>query len=713
MHARLARMNLKHIAVFTFALPGMLFFSNPAFAEEDIAIPSSSSEIASTTKTELLMFFDEKDLGIATKWTMPLSKAPAIATVITADEIRNMGARNLFDVLKRVPGIGVSINEQPTKMAIESRGIRTKNSEKVLFMIDGHRMNNLIMGEAVNVVGDISLNNIKRVEVIRGPGSALFGANAFIAVINIVTKSAEDAKGVQLTAGAGSFDAQRYNVLAGYDGEKLKATGMIDYFHTHGPRLNIEKDAQTRNDTFFGTSASLAPGKSLDWKQKFDAAVDVMYGDFNFKGRVITTDRGPYIGVGRALNAGTHQNFDQFFMDLIYTKKLSENAAISAKVYADQFNLDLNWQIYPPGTKIGGSAVLRDGYWGRPITKNRTLGIEVSSNITLGSNTMTIGIMAENQKQFDTENITNATYNTVAPLAGGMQNVSSYMNFNKDVSRNLWAMYLQDVWNITKDVALTVGVRHDHYSDFGGTTNPRIGLTAEIIKDLNLKLLFGRAFRAPNFTELYTINNVSEKGTPTLKPETIRTYEAGLEYRFLERITVRTNYFYNTINNMIALDATSANPQPYVNLGGAIIRGIENELLVSLGKGNSGYINYCYQEPKDKKTNRILPDVPTQRINAGINLAVWKHLNANVNYSWVGKRGRALNDGRADLSAQSAVDLALIGKEIARNFEIKASLYNVFNNDYRDPSPFAYRLQIPNDYPTNARTLFLEATYRF
>lgn len=699
-----------------FLSPFLIFFlaaNTSSFAANGDSSTDLQLAAMETTKKELLLFFDEKDLVTATRRVTPLRKAPAIATVITAEEIKNMAASNLYDVLKRIPGIGISINEQPTKMAVEVRGVRTKNSEKILFMINGHRMNNHIIGEGVNVVGDISLYNIKRIEVVRGPGSALYGANAFVAVINIITKSAEDAKGVQLTAGAGSFDSQHYDIIAGYNGETLKTVGMVDYFRTHGPRYGIDYDAQSRNDSLFGTNASLAPGRTLDWKKKFDSAVDVAYGNFAFRGRAIITDRGPYIGVGRALNIGTHQNFDQYSIDLIYAKELSESTDFNARLYADQFELDLNWQILPPGARIGASSVLPDGYWGRPMTKNRTIGMEIVTNTAIGDTILTAGVMAEDQKQFETRTISNATYDTLQPLPGGMQDVSSTMNFNRDANRNLWAFFLQDVWNITKEIVLTAGLRHDHYSDFGGTTNPRLGLTAEVVKDLNVKLLFGRAFRAPSFTELYTRNNVSERGNPDLKPETINSYEAAVEYRFFERVTMRTNYFHNTINNMIVLDATSPNPQPYINLGGARINGIENELLVNLGNGHSGFINYCYQEPRDRQTNRLLPDVPTQRLNAGINLAIWKYLNVNTNYSWVGKRIRAENDARPQLPAQSTFDLALIGKKIVKNFEIKASLYNVFNNNYRDPSPYAYRLQVPNDYPTNARTLFLEATYRF
>ncbi|GER93940.1 hypothetical protein A45J_1698 [hot springs metagenome] len=124
--------------IFTLLLPGI------SIAVE--TLDESTSEIKRTqiskytTKEELLLFYEEKDLVVATKRPISVRKAPAIASVITAEEIKNMGARNLMDVLKMVTGIGVSINEYGWYM-VEVRGIRTTVTEKIMVMIDGYRLN--------------------------------------------------------------------------------------------------------------------------------------------------------------------------------------------------------------------------------------------------------------------------------------------------------------------------------------------------------------------------------------------------------------------------------------------------------------------------------------------------------------------------------------------------------------------------------------------
>jgi outer membrane cobalamin receptor len=124
-----------------------------------------------TGKEELLMFVDEQELVTATKRPISIRKAPATATIITADDIRDMGARTLVDVLKMVPGFGISINQFGT-LLVEVRGIRTSTSEKILVMIDGHSLNKNTNGSALlyNFANNLPIENIRQVEVVKGPG---------------------------------------------------------------------------------------------------------------------------------------------------------------------------------------------------------------------------------------------------------------------------------------------------------------------------------------------------------------------------------------------------------------------------------------------------------------------------------------------------------------------------------------------------------------
>ncbi len=425
----------------------------------------------------------------ATKHLMEARKAPAIASVITDEEIRNMGARNLLDILRRVPGISAGMSELPTKSSIEVRGIRTKNTEKILFLIDGRRMNNNLIGSAMNVMDNLSVENIQRVEVVRGPGSALYGANAFIAVINVVTKTAEDFEGVQLTAGGGDFSTQHYNIMAGHEGDKFQILAFFDYFDTDGPTSLIEEDAQTLNDIRHGTTASLAPGDTLEWEEKYDFGLTVSFGDFAITGRVIDKEKGPYIGVGRALNDESIQQFSQYSGDITYKKSFKDIFDVAAKVYVDRFDIDVFWEIFPEGF----AGIYTTGFVGNPNAIVDTIGTDITSNYLWQKHLLTAGINIEEVRQHDTK-----TFDNFSNPGGEVQDVTATNNFNQDVDRNFWALYLQDVWQVRDSLSLTLGARHDNYSDFGGTTNPRLGVGLGDMEGYNLEVSVWQRLQGTN-----------------------------------------------------------------------------------------------------------------------------------------------------------------------------------------------------------------------
>src|SRR5438128_3277104 len=154
-------------------------------------------------------------ISIAAGKVQRLEEAPSVVSVITADEIRRLGARTLEDVLQIIPGYEVLTDNQG-RNRIGVRGVVTLgSSENVLVLFNGHRLNEHIFGGATVVNQEIPLYNIKQIEVIRGPGSALFGANAFVGVINIISYTAENFEGSEVSLGGSSFGTQEYSVVSG------------------------------------------------------------------------------------------------------------------------------------------------------------------------------------------------------------------------------------------------------------------------------------------------------------------------------------------------------------------------------------------------------------------------------------------------------------------------------------------------------------------
>lgn len=657
-----------------------------------------------TEKEELLLFYEEKDLVTATKRHTSLRKAPAIATIITADEIRNMGARNLEDILKMVPGFGVSTNEWGTHM-IEVRGIRTGTSEKILVMIDGHSLNRNTNGSATvyNVANKLPVENIKQVEVIRGPGSALYGNSAFVATINIITRNAEEINGLEVKGGGGSFDSFKGNLVGGKAiGDKLTVSGSLDRYQSSGPKLTVEADSLS------GTPFSKAPGYPDLHTEQTDAFLKLGYGDLAFSGHYQTQKEHAYIGYASALTDGSYNAPENYWGELAYNLGITQGLSSNLKLYYDAYQQGGNAVIFPSG--FAGS--FPEGMIGKPMLKDRTIGSELQFDWDMfKGNHLIIGVAYEELKQSDVKqqaNFNPANYSYI----GAVQDVADW---NKNVTRQIFATYLQDEWQLPAHVNLTAGLRYDNYSDFGDTLNPRVGLVWNFLENVDLKLLYGQAFRAPNFQELYNINNPVVIGNPDLKPERIQTYEAGIAWRLNRYFSANANYFFSRIKDQIGWAPSTVAGQPAVNanLGKTETQGVEVGANGAIGTDLYWKLSYTWQDPRDAATDKRLPFVPSQRANGSVNYALSKYVNLHTDILWTGARPRATGDTRPEMPDYATVDVAVTLKNFFKSLEIQATIHNLLDEKYYDLDTSGALKKVPGDFPREGISWFVTASYRF
>ena len=647
---------------------------------------------------DMFAIFTEEEIVVsALKRPQTVLKSPAIMSVITSKQIKQMGFRTLIDVLKIVPGFYVSMDETGER-EIAVRGVLDDASQKIKVLIDGHSINDVWRGGAMWNFDDLPVENIKRIEVIRGPGSALYGQNAFLAVVNIITKDTDDIDGFQVTTSGGSFSTQNYNLLFGRELGDLKISGFLDYFDTQGFSRKIEQDV------LFPSAASRSPGQSQNRKEKTDLNLRLSYNNLEVKAKYMKKRRKDYIGVGDALNEESILRDTYMFTEFTYKLSLSEKLNMTPKVYYDQYNYDPFFEQRPDG-HLG---VYPEGIKGQLRFKQRTIGFENQVNYKLfEGNELTFGLQYEWIHQHDikygknSHPITNANLTTVTDFTHDLP-------FTRKATRHIYAFYLQDEWNITKDIDLTIGVRHDRFTRFEGTTNPRVGLIWRFIEDAHLKLLLATAFKAPSFQEMFLTNNSVKIGNPSLDPEKINTFEIGLGYHFTEHMRASINYFYNRIRDKIILD--TATPKQFQNGGGSRIHGIEAEWKADFGNDNYVFANYTFQDAEDTRNRNRLPDVPVHNGNIGLNAAFCKYTNANLTTHISGPRPREDGDTRRDIPAQALVNMTLIGKNFIDNFEVRGSVFNLFDKSYYDPAP---QNTVPTDYPQQGRSFTIELRYQF
>ena len=266
-----------------------------------------------------LLYGGEEFISLATGASQPISRAPAVASVITAEEIKAMGATDLDQILETVPGLHVAQSSSFYQPIYTIRGIYSQFNPQVLVLINGIPITNLYFGDRGQIWGGMPVKNISRIEVIRGPGSALYGADAFAGTINIVTKTAGEINGTQIGAGAGSFDSQRAWLLHGHRGDELDVAFSFQYHTTDGQREIVESDAQTGLDSLTGTSVSNAPGPVNNQRETVDVRLDLTRNDwqlrFGYQGR---QNIGTGAGIGQSLDPGGEGDSERFNADLTY-----------------------------------------------------------------------------------------------------------------------------------------------------------------------------------------------------------------------------------------------------------------------------------------------------------------------------------------------------------------------------------------------------------
>ena len=274
-------------------------------------------------------------------------------------------------------------------------------------------------------------------------------------------------------------------------------------------------------------------------------------------------------------------------------------------------------------------------------------------------------------------------------------------------------LYLQDEWNFAQDWNLTAGVRHDHYSDFGGTTNPRLALVWDASFDLTAKLLYGRAFRAPAFIESYGITNPVSLGNPDLQPERNATTELSFAWQANADATVNLTFYHYDMKNIIRVvpNATPGTGGTYANTGDQNGSGVELDSSWNVTRDLHLSGNYAWQRSIDETTDTDAGYAPHNHLYGRADWAFASGYQAGSQINWVAGRKRAFGDNRPEIADYTTLDLTLATRNGRNQWNFSLALRNAFNADVREPTPAPGR-QLPYDMPMPGRTLSLQASYK-
>jgi outer membrane receptor for ferrienterochelin and colicins len=691
-----------------------------------ICLPAASTqEIEKSQEVTEEFFYAEEEVEIASLKPQPIEEAPGIVSVITAQQIKDMGARDLNDVLKTIPGFQLPVSIWYAK-SYTLRGLPQLFNSRVLVMMDGVSLNEPYYGQSNTNWADMPLNNVKRIEIIRGPGSALYGTYAFLAVINVITNKAEDIDGVEFSLGGGSWNTQHHYIVAGKKKGDFSISGYADYRRSDGyDNYFIQQDLVTLLYSYvpFLPSVSMAPGYiqvPLDSKR-----VDLRLGykNFEFQFKAQHYERGMPLP-GYAITEGFRQSDKSYIGQAIYRRDIGNKLLLSLKGNYYYRKQQLHGQAYPRGifgallSGFGAQDFFSDGLLGDLTVGDRSVGLLSQLDYALNEkNTFTLGIEYSNYKtnkpavRCNMDPLTRTQSSQLYDVEG-----ASFGFMERDAKRAVLAAFIQDSWQVAEKLNFTAGLRFDHYSEFGTAVNPRLSLVWKLQKDTNIKILYGHAFRAPVFSELYTIAS-STVGNENLGPEKVRSFEIGINHKLTPDISASFNYFYNSLSDIILPTGEiiiPTYPPQLENSGKANAQGIEAELKANFEKNTYAYFNYSYAKAKDELTGEVIPNVANHLFNFGVNVGAWKYLNANVNVNYVGERKRGLLSGFPDprdpIKAYSLFDLTLRAQNFWKNTEIILSIHNLLNTEYTDPEELGV---IYYDFPREGKQILGKVIFKF
>lgn len=533
----------------------LLSYSYLSFAEDEIDL--FSLDLADLAK-----------IKIASKQEQTVYSSPSSVSVITRAQIQNMGITNLQTLLNFVQGFQSTRDiEQGTANRISVRGRSTALSESVLIQIDGKKINDLYTGGISILNRMLDLGFVKQIEIIRGPGSALYGSNAFLGVINIITEVESNEVSVAIDSIGGISSNISFNKHFDND-QQLNA--YFSLFKQNG-------------DEYFLTDLFGVSEQVKDPIQGADVYIKYQMDKLLFTGRYMQRQLDDFIALGSIGNNINNENTKQWSIAAEYENSITDKLNYHLLVSHSEDEWDTFALFIPKDIEISPDFSLDENFVGGPYLTSKRSKIALNLTYSLNENHFfSFGSAYEAAEITDVYTSTShdlftlENFDEVVKLTGDD-------SFNALNQRTITSLYAQDQIKLGHNVELTAGVRYDTYNDFGSSTNPRLALVWKPSNDNSFKLMYGTAFRAPNFLELYDRNNYADFGNINLNAEEVTTTEVAWLTNFANwhmEVTV----FDNQFKQLIVLGEPVENPENpffaprFANTDSQKSRGVESLL---------------------------------------------------------------------------------------------------------------------------------------
>lgn len=648
----------------------LLLFSMVCSAAE---VSTNEAPDLTDLSPEQLMQLSVPTVVSASKFEQKATAAPSSTTVVTSDEIKRYGYRTLGDLLASVPGFYVSYDRNYQFLGTRGVNLGDFNS-RILLLVNGHRVNNDLNDAAfVDTAFILDLDLVDRVEIIRGPGSVLYGNNAFFGVINVITRQGKQVDGVEGAGTYGSFNEYSGRVTVGKqftNGLQFMFSGTL--YNSDGPENLFYKEFNTPSQ-----NNGIAHNKDDDGSGSFFGSVS--YKDFTLEGAYIDRVKGnPTAQFATVFNdPRLRTDDDRGYVTLKYAHKFDHDWDVSADVYYDRSDFAINYPL--------PSQLFREQQHGQWV------GTEVLVNKKIfDRHILTFG--AEGRDDFQQDQ------HVVNPVTGDVA-------ADVRTSRRNYGIFGQGDFMIFTNLHVNAGVRYDQYGHFDPSVSPRAALIYNPFAETTLKFIYGTAFRDPNFLEL------SDLRFQDIKPEKITSYEIVYEQGINQHLRSSVSGYYNQMDDLIDFQNGA-----FTNFNAETL-GTELTLEGKWQAGIQTRLSYTLQHSQNRQTHDGLVDSPTHMVKFNVSVPLWKDkVFGGLEVLYNSSRHTVFGDlsgdtlTGADAPGYAVVNFTLFSQNLVKNLEMSASVYNILNSGYYDPSS---RFHQQNVIRQDGRTFRLKLTYRF
>ena len=642
----------------------------------------ATSDLAQLSIEELMQIEIPTVVG-ASKHEQKVTEAPASVTIVTAEDIKRYGYRTLADVLNSVPGFYTTYDRIYSYASV--RGVNRPGDfgGRLLITVDGHRVNDPIFDQApIGADFVLDLDLVERIEIIRGPGSSLYGNNAFFGVINIVTRRGRNLKGTEASASVASYDTVTGRLTYGdrlNNGLEILLSGTLQDSEGHD-RLHYPEFQDVNNGVAEG----------LDGSRFQNLFLKLAYGEFLLEGAYVDRHKDiPTAAYGTVFNQpGNYAADERSYLQLSHRHAFADGAEVASRLYYDVYKYTAD-NLFDYDPEFPGRITIN-----RDVARSTSLGSELQASRTVfQKHRLTAG--AEYRHDFSMQQ---RNYDVNPPF--------TYLDSNP--SADTFGCYVQDEVPIMNRLALNAGVRYDYFDSFGDTVNPRTALMYTPWTNGVFKFLYGQAYRAPNAYERFT-RAPGYKNNPDVGPETIRSYELVYEQILNASLRFNTSLFFNDAEDLITF---SEDPSDglfrYENTDEVHSRGAEAELDWRGHHGACGNISYTYTEAEDQASGETLSNSPRHVGKLHYSVPLWtEKLMAGLELLGVSERKTVQGN---ESGGYWTANLTLLSREVVKGLELSASIYNLFDREYEDPVSSDFT---QDTIEQDERTFRVKATRRF